>query len=339
MFVCALAPALPAGPLAGQAPERPYRTEQVAYANAQDSTYLTATLTLPPGGGPHPGVVLLTVAGTDRLVDPLTRLGFAVLSPERRGFVAVEPLLQATYQDLAGDAQAALDYLGARAEVDGARLSLIGQADDAPAAMLAAGGSTERVPLVLLAPPGFPGREIFYLEQRWLAEIQGFRPEAMERLDIYLNQVADIVLSQSAPYLREFRLQSLMAGADVRLPYNAAFPNDEAQSHFFASPLWHDRLDFEPELVLARLHAPVLVLFGTEDPHTPRDAYLAAVRRGLTVAPATDTTVCLIQGRTRHTFSDEAVDATLRWLADRAGLVGAGAAPAEEGALRGCLQG
>ncbi len=321
-----------------QSSDQPYPTEQVSYHNAEDSTYLTATLAQPSSSGPHPGVVLLSIAGTDPLVDHLVRLGYAVLLPVRRGFVAVEPLLQATYADLAGDAQAALDYLRSRPEVDRAALGLVGQADDAPPAMLAVAQSTEAIPLVLLAPPGFPGSERFRLEQRGLADIAGARPEDLDALDEYVGQIASIVLGERLRYSREFRLRNLMARSSVRLPYNAAFPQDERQVHFFASPLWHDRLAFEPEAVLAQLHAPVLVLIGTEDPDTPMDAYLAAVRRGLSAAVAEDTTVCPIAGRTRHSFTDGAVAGIASWLGKRVTASDATSSPTRGGRPSWCLE-
>ncbi|MBI4520842.1 MAG: hypothetical protein HY701_08375 [Gemmatimonadetes bacterium] len=292
LFVCALARAWFPGPVSAQASGAPYRTEQVSYRNAQDSTYLPAVLTLPRGRGPHPGVVLLSIAGADPLIDRLVGLGYMVLRPERRGFVAVEPLLQATYYDLAQDALAGLDYLRSRPEVDARALSLIGQADDAPAAMLASVASLDSIPLILVAPPGFPGREVFRLEQHGLAQRRGDRPQALDALDRLVDQISSIVLSESSAYLRSYRLGALMAASDVRLPYNAAFPDDEGQIHFFSSPLWHDRLAFDPEQLLARLHAPVLVLIGMDDPDTPLDAYMAAVRRGLARSQSQDATRC-----------------------------------------------
>jgi hypothetical protein len=317
LLLCTPAAALAPELASAQASEPPYTTEPVFYRNAQDSTYLTATLALPAGPGPHPGVVLLSIAGTDPLVDHLAGRGYAVLSPARRGFVSVEPLLRATYADLAGDARAAVDYLGARPEIDEAALGLIGQADDAPAAMLAADASADPIPLVLLAPPGFPGREVFRLEQLGLAEGRGVAMEELVALERHVDEIASIVLNEDSPAQRASRLQLLMATSDVGLPYNAAFPNDEGQARFLASPLWHDRMAFDPEAVLAGLHAPVLVLIGTEDPNTPMEAYLAAMRRGLSGAPTTDSAVCRIDGRTRHSFTGEAVETIARWLDGR----------------------
>jgi pimeloyl-ACP methyl ester carboxylesterase len=201
--------------------------------------------------------------------------------------------------------------------------------------MLASVDASESVPLVLLAPPGFPGREIFRLEQRNLAEVDGRRPQELDALDRLVGRIADAVLGASLPNLRSYRLQALMDSSSVRLPYNAAFPNDERQIHFFASPLWYDRLAFEPEAVLARLHSPVLLMIGNEDPNTPLTSYLAAVRRGLSASRTRDWTVCLIQGRARHSFTTPEVEAVVAWLGGRVARPGRPAPQATP--LTGCL--
>ena len=335
-------------PLAAQDAAGLPRGEAVMYLNPTDSVHLTATLFLPPGGREgsagqerRPGVVLLSVAWTDPVVERLTNLGFAVLTPDRRGFVAVEPLLRATYRDLAADARAALEYLRSHPDVDGGAMALMAQADDAPPAILASAEMGGGVPLVILAPPGFPGREVFRLEQRGAAERDGYGPQALEALDRYLEDIADAILEESTPFLRALRLRAVMADSDVRLPFNAALPNNQDQTHHLSSSIWHDRFAFQPEEALATLEAPVLILIGNEDPNTPILAYLEAIRRGLAEAPSTDSTLCLLPGRTRHSFTEAGVAVIADWLVERVGsgtLVGveAGTYP-EKASLDGCL--
>ncbi len=314
------------------------RAEQVSYRNGSDAALLTGTLTLPSTRGPHPGVVVLSVADTEPLVDRLVADGYAVLTPVRRGFVSVEPLLRATFRDLAGDVAAALAYLAARPGIDPEALGLVAQADDTPPAILHAAASEGRAPpLVLLAPPAFGGVETFRLEQRWQAQRAGVGPVGLEALDRYVERIADIVLSESAPYSREYRLKGLRAGSSVQLPRSAAFPSDERQMHFFASPLWRDRLAFEPEGELARLGAPVLALIGTEDPNTPMDAYVAAIERGLSAAGTPDGVLCVLPGRTRHTFTDAAVTAVAAWLGERVDASGRYGG-ARAGPVPGCVE-
>jgi len=335
-LACVLAPLLTRGPISAQLPGFD-EAEEVGYRNEHDGTRLSALLTLPPGPGPHPGVLVLSIAGTTPLVERLVLDGYAVLIPERRGFVAVEPMLRATFSDLANDVHAALAFMDSRPEIDGATIGLVAQADDTPPGMLASVASARAMPLVLLAPSAFSGVETFRREQRWAAERNGVRPADLEALDEYVQRIAETVLNESEVYLRRYRLESVRAASTVELPRNAAFPSDDRQMDFFASPLWHDRLAFEPDAVFARIRAPVLVLIGADDANTPMDEYLGAVRRSLSASPTPDATVCRIPGRTRHVFTDAGVEGISDWLGTRLASsdeVGAGvSAP-----LAGCLE-
>ncbi len=308
-FLAVLAWGALAAPSTGQS-----APEQVHYLNPRDGTELAAWLSLPEGPGPHPAVVLLSVAGTDPFVHRLTREGYAVLTPSLRGFVQVEPLLRASYEDLAGDVAAGLAYLRALAVVDGARLSLVAQGDNSPQAMIHAAGAEPGVPLVLLAPPAFPGIEAFRLEQGWIAENQGATPDDLEALDDYVREIGEIATGVVDPFRRRVELERLRSRSVVELPRNAAFPMDESQMRFLASRIWHDRLAFQPQEAMAALTSPVMVLIGMEDANTPMDRYLEAVARGLDAAPAQEATVCRVPGRTRHAFPDMALDAILQWL-------------------------
>lgn len=296
--------------------------EEVQYLNSEDGTTLTAYLSVPVASGPFPAVVLLSIAGTDPVTQHLTEAGYAVLAPTRRGFVAVEPLLQATYADLGGDLRAALDFLGSVPGVDSRRLAVIAQADDGPPALLAMAASPSPVPLALLAPPAFSGVEEFRREQRAMARRDGATADELRALDAYVGQIAELALSRAEPYVREYRLDALRARSPVQLPRNAAFPMDERQAHFFASPLWRDRLAFEPQVALGLLRSPALVMIGVDDANTPVEAYLDSVRRGLAAARTDDTSVCLVPGRTRHSFTPRSMNVLVEWLDHRSDPAG-----------------
>ena len=109
-----------------QTPKKPYSyTEaEVSYENKQDQVKLAATLTLPPGAGPFPAVVLITGSGPqDRneallshqpflvLADYLTRRGIAVLRADDRGVGGTSrggP--NDTTENFADDALAGVDF-------------------------------------------------------------------------------------------------------------------------------------------------------------------------------------------------------------------------------------
>lgn len=297
---------------------RARQTQEVTWVNEGDGTRLHGSLVLPSGGdGAGPGVVVHSIAGTDPLVDRLLSDGYAVLLPVRRGFVEVEPLLRATYEDLGADIEAAVRYLESRPEVDEGAVGLIAQGDDAPPALVSAAMSRAPVPMVVMGPPAYGGVETFQREQRSLAERDGATHEELAALDRYVEGIADIVLNEVGTFDRVYRLQALRAGSTVQLPGNASFPGDERQARFFASALWHDRLAFEPRPALARLRSPVLVLLGLDDPNVSAGDWLETVESALSTSESDDARACLIPGRTRHAFTDDGMSAILEWLGQR----------------------
>ena len=106
----------------------PYTEEEVVYENKAGGSKLAGTLTLPPGKGPFPAVLLITGSGQqDRdeallghrpflvLADHLTRKGIAVLRVDDRGVGgSTGDVKNATSEDFAGDVLAGVEFLKAR---------------------------------------------------------------------------------------------------------------------------------------------------------------------------------------------------------------------------------
>ena len=323
-----------------QNPATELEIERVSYQNPEDGATLSGTLALPPGEGPFPGVVVASVAGADELATHLVPLGYAVLRPERRGMMAVERMLQATFQDLANDVAAGVSYLRSRPEIDAQLVGLVGQGDDAPATALAAADSPDLAFVVLLSAPGLVGAETFRIEQWRLAEGRGWRREALDGLNEHIDRLAEIIVGEPAPGPRMARLWALMNESVVGLPRSAALPHtDEGLVRFFASPWWRARLSFRPEEVLSQIRSPVLALMGLEDPLMPWEDHLPAVQRALESAPSDDVTICLLPGRTRHSFPPPVVGAIGGWLARRIPSSPQELPdPSERDALAGCLE-
>ena len=111
--------------------------ENVTVTNAE--VVLAGSLTLPDRGAPVPGVVLVGGSGaTDRDNDThfppirrhLVEAGFAVLSYDKRGVGGSSgDWLDATMDDLASDAAAALDFLRAQPEVRTEAVGLFGHSE------------------------------------------------------------------------------------------------------------------------------------------------------------------------------------------------------------------
>nr|GFB24161.1 hypothetical protein [Tanacetum cinerariifolium] len=141
---------------------RPYLEEKVTFPNFAARLRLAGSLTVPAGTGPFPAVVLLSDLGAqDRdgrpadqpasercpttypllslLADYLTRHGVAVLRFDDRGVGQSEGNTAATSTtQRVGDAQAALNFLRTRPEIDLLHLGLVGHGEGANVALLAA---------------------------------------------------------------------------------------------------------------------------------------------------------------------------------------------------------
>ena len=165
----------------------PYREEEIVVENKAGGVKLAGTLTLPNGKGPFPAVMLLTGSGAqDRneavfghrpflvLADHLTRQGIAVLRTDDRGVGGStgKPALS-TYEDLAGDVLACIEFLKARKEIHPKQIGLAGHSEGASIGMVAAGRSPEIAFLILLAGPGVSGEQLMYEQSKMIARLPG----------------------------------------------------------------------------------------------------------------------------------------------------------------------
>ena len=151
---------------------------------------LAGTLTKPHGAkGRLPAVVTISGSGQqDRdeyipfaggirmfreVADTLGRRGIAVLRIDDRGIggsTGGETLANATSEDFANDIRAALSWLRTRADIDPARLALVGHSEGgAIAPMVAATDSLLRA-MVVMAGPGEPAIELSMAQNRYLVE-------------------------------------------------------------------------------------------------------------------------------------------------------------------------
>jgi pimeloyl-ACP methyl ester carboxylesterase len=105
--------------------------EDVRFTNRD--VQLTGTLIAPAVGGRHPAIVLVHGSGAENRAYMLPwarfliRHGIAVLGYDKRGVgKSTGDWNAATYEDLAGDAVAAVEYLKTRRDIDAAQIGLLG---------------------------------------------------------------------------------------------------------------------------------------------------------------------------------------------------------------------
>lgn len=288
-------------------PPLPYRVQNVEISHSEESVTLSGTLTLPEGSGPYPAAVLVSGSGPqDRdeslfghrpflvLADYLTRAGIAVLRYDDRGVGdSSGDFADATSEDFATDAIAAVEFLTGVEGIDPDRVGIIGHSEGGIVAPMAAVRSDRVAFIVCLAGPGSPGRDLLELQTRLIMEASGV-PAPLVALNLrlqseLLGRLQEAGDAEGAVEVAKRELESSWGG----LPRAAiaalglASEVDRALEELVgsvASPWMFFFLDFDPATAFQHVEVPVLALNGTLDLQVPPEPNLRlieeAVKRG-----------------------------------------------------------
>lgn len=305
-------------------PPFPYDEEEVTFANGD--VVLAGTLTLPPGAGPVPALLLVTGSGPqDRneevvghkpflvIADHLTRAGYAVLRVDDRGVGGSSgDDGQASYDELLGDVLAGVALLRDHPRVDPESVGLLGHSQGgflAPPAALAADGGVAFT--ILMAAPAVDGFATLLAQNERIIEL------AMRAADpgVGDEEVAEAVASQIAflealyPLLQAGDVGGARALVRERVENElAALPADQrpddatvdeiiaANQEGIVTPSFRAFLAFDPQPYLRRLAVPTLALYGGLDAQVLAEQNERPMREALGVADDADATVVTFAG-------------------------------------------
>ncbi|MDO7851017.1 alpha/beta hydrolase family protein [Hymenobacter convexus] len=320
----------------------PYREEEATFSNLSTNTRLGGMLTIPAGPGPFPAVVLLSDAGPqDRdgtvgdfaplglLADYLTRRGVAVLRFDDRGVGKSGGTPAVTTADLVSDAQAGLNYLRTRPEIDLAHLGLVGHGEGGNVALLAAAQPLPPAYVVALAAYGLPGRDIVVQQQATTLRTLGTENAQIEAATKRQQAMLEIIRQTTD------NAQAQAIVANMLKQNNAAIDNATAQSSAaeMTSPRYRYFLAFNPVEKLSAVSCPVLLLNGTSDLTINADANLNALKNGLSknkgvtvkklqgvnhLFQPDQTKWPIINGQPQPNFSPEAQETIREWIVEQA---------------------
>lgn len=236
----------------------------------REGARLPGVLVLPPGPGPHPGVVLLHGSAPmgranweyRSWADLYARRGVAALYYDRRGLDASGDASPApSFDALAEDALAAVDSLRTRPEIDPKRIGLSGGSQAGWVGLLAAARSDDVAFLVLRSAPAVTPAEqeeqsvAHRLRRAGRTEDEVQEAVAHTRLFFYVVQTGrgwDELEASTA------RAREASWGAAVQQPRS---PGDLAW--------WRAHHDVRPLPLLRALDVPTLLLYGGADPIVP----------------------------------------------------------------------
>jgi CubicO group peptidase (beta-lactamase class C family)/pimeloyl-ACP methyl ester carboxylesterase len=266
----------------------PYTEEEVSFENKSAEIRLAGSLSIPAGTGPFPAVVLIPKAGPmDRdermlnhrpflvLADYLTRAGIAVLRTDVRGvgksggkFAGAQP------GDIAGDAEAAMEYLRARKEVDAGRVGLIGHGEGGLAAGIAATRDPKAAFVVMLGAAAVPLAENSVEGGRLSAEANGELYAKAAAQASLTRGILTIIRRESDPATSEKSLRDFLAG---KLPEAQL----ASQLRQWTSAAFRAAMSYDPAPELQKIACPVLALYAEKDFSVPARLNVPAMRAAL----------------------------------------------------------
>ncbi|MBD2724491.1 alpha/beta hydrolase family protein [Hymenobacter armeniacus] len=333
--------------LAGAAPTKlriapPYRESQVSFQNPGTRQKLGGTLTVPAGEGPFPAVVLLSDSGPQnrdvevtgyrmfgQLADYLTRHGIAVLRFDDRGVGQSGGVYaNATTADLVSDAQAALAFVRTRPLIAAGRVGLLGHGEGANVALLTA-AAPGRAPafVVSLAGYGQPGYNVLLRQQGEIMRLIGADPAQVKAAQDVYQRTVSVIRQTADDAAARAKVVSLLSGANTG--FDAAMARARAVQ--LTSPWARYFFDFDPQVQLAKVQSPVLLLNGTADLQVSARRNMTLLHRGLRRAHRDVTSVRLdgvnhlfqpspaqwplVNGQQQATFSPIALKKIQDWVA------------------------
>jgi uncharacterized protein len=278
-------------------PPYPYREEEVTFRNATEGFGLAGTLTMPEGTGPFPAVVLITGSGQqDRdetifhhkpfkvIADHLTRNGIAVLRYDDRSVGGSKgSLTGATSLSFAGDAEAAVDFLLGRPEIDPRRIGLAGHSEGGLIAPIVASRNGSIAFVISLAGPGVTGYDAIIQQNIDFFRVSGMSEEELEKQLQMLRNIFRFVIAgedqrTTAKQAMEWynkELDSRGVTPEERREQMSAFAQALVQTN---NAWWKYFLSTDPAQFWSKVKCPVLALNGDKDIQVNHAQNLPAIK-------------------------------------------------------------
>jgi uncharacterized protein len=269
-------------------PPFPYAAADVGFDGGASGVKLAGTLTLPPGAGRFPAVVLVSGSGPNArdemvadhriflvLADYLTRHGLAVLRYDKRGVgQSTGDYADATTADFANDAAAAVAYLRTRPEIDPARVGLIGHSEGGAVVPIVAARDPKVAFIVMMAGPGVDGAAILAEQSRLISKALGMSDAQVAKSGALLKEEIAIVRGETDAAAARAKLEAAVdrivePGSAVAAKMAAQGINTPWFRYFFA---------YDPVPTLEKVRCPVLALNGSNDLQVPPDQNLPPIR-------------------------------------------------------------
>jgi pimeloyl-ACP methyl ester carboxylesterase len=244
-------------------------------------------------------------------------------------------------EDFVGDVLAGMSFLGEQAEIDSAKIGLIGHSEGGIIAPMVAARSPSVAFIVMLSGSGISGYELMPLQVAAIQRSVGRSEENIEKqlvayrrmLDAIVAGADDAVVRDALIELVDIQLSNLPEDDPARQP-EAIEQLVTGQMVQVTSPWFRFFFSHDPRETLREVSCPVLALGGTLDLQVPPEANLPEIEQALMDGGNEDVTVVTLEGlnhlfqtartgspaeygQIQQTFSPEALDLMTEWIVDR----------------------
>lgn len=281
----------------------PYDVEDITFTNTKEKIDLAGTLTLPKGNKKFPAVILIAGSGpNDRdetifnhkpfwiLADYLTRQGIAVLRYDKRGVGKSKgEYFAATTRHFADDAEAALNYLKTRKEIDTSNIGFIGHSEGGVIAPMVAAQNKDVKFIVLMAGLGVTGTELVLAQHQHAFDKTSLTNEGKDSLNQALIKVYSSVTNWT-DYVgtndERNQLKEALSNMWLKLPEEMrgtvsqeSYLNKTIKN--ITSPWFRQFLQTNPLGYLQKLSIPVLAINGENDTQVDYKTNLSSIDAAL----------------------------------------------------------
>lgn len=270
----------------------PYRSEDITFENKEAKVILAGTLTMPNVGNNFPVVVLITGSGPQNrdeeilghkpflfIADYLTKNGIAVLRYDDRGTgKSTGDFKTSTSADFEKDAQAAVDYLHTRAEINKQKIGLMGHSEGGEIAPMLASKNKEIKFIVLLAGPGISGSKLMLLQEEKIAKASGSSESEIQKTRQINSGVFDIVMKESDMEKMKIQIKEYLNTVKNFPEGTNADEYGKLIIQQVATQWMKYFLALDPSQFLQKVKCPVLAVNGAKDLQVPSKENLKAIQ-------------------------------------------------------------
>ncbi|MBA4124159.1 MAG: alpha/beta fold hydrolase [Acidobacteria bacterium] len=270
----------------------PYKQEEVRFRNGNIT--LGGTLTVPSTRGSHPAIVFTHGGGPDTrdlsrfYADLFARRGIATLIYDKRGVGASSPDLvdwgRSSFEDLAGDALAGVEFLKTRKEINPKRIGLYGPSNGGWVVEYAAARSKDVAFLIVLSGGGIPSweSEVYRVEAETRAE--GFSEDEIKAAVAFMQKKFEV--ARTGQGWEQFAGLIEKSRKEKWFRFVAA-----PRSLELLQEAWNGQFKYDAYADIQKLKIPVLAIFGELDTEVPANRIADATRKALRSGKSKDYTV------------------------------------------------